>query len=883
MKKLNTAAMCCLILAMSLLSACGGGGGGGASSLQPQTPFVPLTAQTPTRITAAMLTVAFPITSTEETDDPNLTDGSGGSADTQVHVEQSATATGSAQDGSAIGSQVNMETVPYSDFVNNYEATANGLTEFETANRIGSGGVASGILFAEEFAYYPSDFADGIIYRKNARKIAIGLRSVNGDGTLGDTTVTEFTRSSSSEGFARRYSSPLGYWIDGAFYDNLEFPKNGLALFGDGTNYIGLEGDPVRFFVLQNDYAAIGMWMLPTFNAVDERLEEWGFRTPGELIPFGGTATYRAFAIGGLVNTESTGESCGADCSVITQDRWFVQGDAEFTADFSASTIAGGVTLNAYNPADVFTDGTGAGDMSQGRIAITLGELRINSNGEFVTGANDPDSRRPRPFSGQTTANLGEFAGLMNAGRTAFADSGRYRRPGWGGRFYGPSASEIAGGVRIQTEDQNGGSENAGEENVLRFRFIGDRVHPASADVGSISQAVISSVVVTLQRALAARRTSMPSESKGRSEGETILAAYSPITATIGGSDFRTPAGTGDDLVFRVDGSRRAVIRSADGTDYVAARPLNAVTVTNSAGTAVLTVAATVVTRRYETDSANRHSEVTGLVGNMRTILNAADDGTGLASANVSVAVKGAREESATWLGRNSGVIYTFPIDFYVFETQYSALGLWMEAPSDFLGTGDLAYWWAWTGAFGLQTPAADVPTTGTAIYSGVAAGRYLRYNPDDSNTPAVDERDVVFPAADRFLVGGKVTLNANFANTGGISGTAVLDAYNVATPTTSSGMVTVQLNDNSGGSTSNIDGATFSGETSITGTPDANEAFADLTAAKVDAATSEFSGLFTGPGAEEATGNVIVTSTDTPGGTNNPYALNFGFLTRRQ
>ena len=879
MKKLNTAAMCCLILAMSLLSACGGGGGGGASSLQPQpqTPFVPLTAQTPMKMAGAMLAAPFmAITPMEETDDPNLTDGSDGSDDVQVRVARPASATGSAQDGSAIGSQVNMGTVPYSDFVNNYEATANGLTEFETANRIGSGGVASGILFDSEFAYYPADFADGIIYRKDARKIAIGLPSVNDDGTLGDTTVTEFTRSSSSVGFARRYSSSLGYWIDGAFYDSASFPKNELALLGDGTNYLGLETDPVRFFVLQNDYAAIGIWMLPTFNAVDERLEEWGFRTPGELIPFGGTATYRAFAIGGLVHTEDTGESCGTDCTVITQNRYFVQGDVELNADFFRDTIAGGVTLNAYNPADVFADGTGAGNTPQGRIAIALGELRINSNGEFVTGANDPDSRRPRPFFGQTTANLGEFAGLMNAGRTAFADSGRYRRPGWGGRFYGPSASEIAGGVRIQTEDPNGGSANAGEENVLRFRFIGDRVHPASADVGSISQAVISSVVITLNRALAARRTSTPSESNFESERGAILSVYSPIEASSGGSDFRTPAGTGDDLVFRVDGSTRAVIRSADGTDYVAARPLNAVTVSN------LTVAATVVARRYETDSANRHSEVTGLVGNMQTILNADDDGTGLASANVSVAVKGAREESATWLGRISGVIYTFPIDFYVFETQYSALGLWMEAPSDFLGTGDLAYWWAWTGAFGLQTPAADVPTTGTAIYSGVAAGRYLRYNPDDSNT-FDDDRDVVFTAAERFLVGGKVTLNANFANTGGISGTAVLDAYNVATPTTSSGMVTVQLNDNSGGSTSNIDGATFSGETSITGTPDANEAFADLTAAKVDAATSEFSGLFTGPGAEEATGNVIVTSTDTPGGTNNPYALNFGFLTRRQ
>ena len=880
MKKLNTAAMCCLILAMSLLSACGGGGGGstiGGDTPQPLPEFTSLTEQTPTRIPAAVLLAPFmPIISQTEPGE-NLIDATEaadqGVPETQVRVARPENA---AEAGSAIAAQMHTELVPYSEFLANYEDARRGARHFQAENRIGSGGVASGIHFDSEFAFYRTDFADGIIYRKDARQIAIGLPSVNDDGTLGDTTVTEFTRSSSSVGFARQYSSSLGYWIDGAFYDSSEFPKNGLALFGDGTNYIGLEDDPVRFFVLQNDYAAIGMWMLPTFNAVDERLEEWGFRTPGELIPFGGTATYRAFAIGGLVNTEGTGESCGADCSVITQDRWFVQGDAEFTADFSASMIAGGVTLNAYNPADVFADGTGAGDISQGRIAITLGELRINSNGEFVTGANDPDSRRPRPFSGQTTANLGEFAGLMNAGRTAFADSGRYRRPGWGGRFYGPSASEVAGGVRIQTEDPNGGSANAGEENVLRFRFIGDRVHPASADVGSISQAVISSVVITLNRALAARRTSAPSESNFESERGAILSVYSPIEASSGGSDFRTPAGTGDDLVFRVDGSTRAVIRSADGTDYVAARPLNAVTVSN------LTVAATVVARRYETDSANRHSEVTGLVGNMQTILNAADDGTGLASANVPVAVKGAREESATWLGRNSGVIYTFPIDFYVFETQYSALGLWMEAPSDFLGRGDLAYWWAWTGAFGLQTPAADVPTTGTAIYSGVAAGRYLRYNPDDSNTPD-DDRDVVFTAAERFLVGGKVTLNANFANTGGISGTAVLDAYNVATPTTSSGMVTVQLNDNSGGSTSNIDGATFSGQPSITGTPDANEAFADLTAAKVDAATSEFSGLFTGPGAEEATGNVIVTSTDTPGGTNNPYALNFGFLTRQQ
>ena len=226
------------------------------------------------------------------------------------------------------------------------------------------------------------------------------------------------------------------------------------------------------------------------------------------------------------------------------------------------------------------------------------------------------------------------------------------------------------------------------------------------------------------------------------------------------------------------------------------------------------------------------------------------------------VTVKGARDRVNELRDRQN---IRYSVDAYIFETEYSALGLWIEDPREFLGLSTVAWDPAVSDSgvfhFGLQTPAtgpADgVPDAGTVTYSGIAAGRYLRNRGESAD--------------DRFSVSGVVNLTADFtANTGGISGTADLTAYEVADLATSSGVVTVQLSESltpDPAANSNIDGATFLGTTSILGTAGA---FTNL-----GSGVGEFEGYFTGPGAEEAVGRATVVTDDD--------FLEFGFLTGRE
>ena len=269
----------------------------------------------------------------------------------------------------------------------------------------------------------------------------------------------------------------------------------------------------------------------------------------------------------------------------------------------------------------------------------------------------------------------------------------------------------------------------------------------------------------------------------------------------------------------------------------------------------------------WEFETGQTNSEVASVVAAFQTKVTAAAD---LASAFVTVTVKGARDRvNRSRPSDNQNIRYS--VDAYIFETEYSALGLWIEDPRGFFGLSTVA--WdpdvsdSGVFHFGLQTPTGGVPSTGTATYSGIAAGRYFR-NGGES-------------AEDRFSVSGVVNLAADFTDNGGISGTAALTAYGVTDLATSEGEVTVQLTDTSippttspvtPDTTSNIVGATFSGDASIS-PGSAAGAFADL-ASGVDADDSEFEGYFTGPGAQEAVGRVEV-ETDND-------ELEFGFLTRQ-
>ena len=271
----------------------------------------------------------------------------------------------------------------------------------------------------------------------------------------------------------------------------------------------------------------------------------------------------------------------------------------------------------------------------------------------------------------------------------------------------------------------------------------------------------------------------------------------------------------------------------------------------------------------WEFETGQTNSEVASVVAAFQTKVTAAAE-SDLVRAVVTVTVKGARDRvNRSRPSDNQNIRYS--VDAYIFETQYSALGLWIEDPREFFGLSTVA--WdpdvSESGVFhfGLQTPTGGVPNTGTARYTGIAAGRYLRNR---------GER-----AEDRFSVSGVVNLEADFTDNGGITGTAALTAYAVADLATSEGEVTVQLTDGTFGT--GDDRATFSGVTSIS--PDS--AAGDFRALErgVDGTpvdgTGGFEGYFTGPGAdrarpEEAVGRATFESNS---GAN---SLEFGFLTQQ-
>ena len=298
------------------------------------------------------------------------------------------------------------------------------------------------------------------------------------------------------------------------------------------------------------------------------------------------------------------------------------------------------------------------------------------------------------------------------------------------------------------------------------------------------------------------------------------------------------------------------------------------VTVTAMAATMTMSVSTFSPIHVWEFETGQTNSEVASVVAAFQTKVTAAAE-SDLVEAVVTVTVKGARDRvNRSRESDNQNIRYS--VDAYIFETQYSALGLWIEDPREFFGLSTVA--WDSTVSesgvfyFGLQTPAAGVPDTGTATYSGIAAGRYFR------------NRGV--SADDRFSVSGVVNLEANFVDAGGISGTAALTAYGVTDLATSEGEVTVQLSEPlTPNPASNIDGATFFGATSISPGSSAG-AFRALE--RGVGGTGGFVGYFTGPGgvdgAEEAVGSATFESGFESGrdGADGAHSLEFGFLTRQ-
>jgi hypothetical protein len=158
---------------------------------------------------------------------------------------------------------------------------------------------------------------------------------------------------------------------------------------------------------------------------------------------------------------------------------------------------------------------------------------------------------------------------------------------------------------------------------------------------------------------------------------------------------------------------------------------------------------------------------------------------------------------------------------------QYSAFGVWSVSPCDNNSTCTPAYAGTFAGAQPGQALTVSMPTTGTATYTGGAAGFVVQPVANNSHNTA------------EFY--GTSSLTANFAAgnvTGSITGIA---AYDVNGATTLLGTI------NDIGLSATISGSTFAGTANVTGSAG--------TAFDIAGATGTLKGGFYGPAANEVAG----------------------------
>ena len=141
----------------------------------------------------------------------------------------------------------------------------------------------------------------------------------------------------------------------------------------------------VRTFLFENEFSAIGAWLIPpTAEEVNADAEapyyaaaaHWfGFETPADRIPTMDEAVYGGIAIGDFrqVTFDNAGEFAG-------KSSYYVRGNAQFDANFGTGEMNGQFDLFAYDPRDVY------GDPSQ-LLSQPLDLLVVNWEGQIL-----PDS-----------------------------------------------------------------------------------------------------------------------------------------------------------------------------------------------------------------------------------------------------------------------------------------------------------------------------------------------------------------------------------------------------------------------------------------------------------------------------------------------------------
>ena len=142
----------------------------------------------------------------------------------------------------------------------------------------------------------------------------------------------------------------------------------------------------VRTFLYENEFSAIGAWLIPPtaeeINADEDApyyaaAAHWfGFETPVDRIPTAGRAVYGGIATGDFrqVTFDNAGVFAG-------KRSFYVHGNAQFEADFANDEMDGQFELFAFRPQDVYGDPTLA-------FAEPLDLLVVNWEGHIL-----PDGR----------------------------------------------------------------------------------------------------------------------------------------------------------------------------------------------------------------------------------------------------------------------------------------------------------------------------------------------------------------------------------------------------------------------------------------------------------------------------------------------------------
>ncbi len=142
----------------------------------------------------------------------------------------------------------------------------------------------------------------------------------------------------------------------------------------------------VRTFLYENEFSAIGAWLIPPtaeeINADEDApyyaaAAHWfGFETPVDRIPTAGRAVYGGIATGDFrqVTFDNAGVFAG-------KRSFYVHGNAQFEADFANDEMDGQFELFAFRPQDVYGDPTLA-------FAEPLDLLVVNWEGQIL-----PDGR----------------------------------------------------------------------------------------------------------------------------------------------------------------------------------------------------------------------------------------------------------------------------------------------------------------------------------------------------------------------------------------------------------------------------------------------------------------------------------------------------------